>query len=40
MNKKRSQLIYNPRYDQGAMMLDALRSNTLRSAEVISAPYQ
>ena len=40
MSKKRSQPIYNPRYDEGAMMLDALRSNTLRSAEIISAPYQ
>ena len=40
MSKKGSQPIYNPRYGQGAMMLDALRSSALKSKEIISAPYQ
>ena len=38
--KNKAQFIYNPRYNEGAMMLDELRSSTLRSAEAVSAPYQ
>ena len=39
MNKKKNTFVYNPRYGEGAMIKENLRSNILRRQSYFTQPY-